>query len=240
MPLSDDLRAAYPEDALALAVSGGEDYELLITGDEKTVERVGDGDQRDADSHRPDGGVARAPAAAGRQGRQRACRSGSRLGPSALRMTAVLTFDSDSVEETRRLGERMGALLSAGDVVLLSGELGAGKTVFVQGIARGLGFEGSVSSKSFVLLGEYPGRVTLYHADLYRLEAPEEVAELALDEISADGVLVVEWPERAGDGRSAGGARAGGVRGDGRGNADRCGYRGRERGPVSLWPRLRD
>jgi tRNA threonylcarbamoyladenosine biosynthesis protein TsaE len=92
----------------------------------------------------------------------------------------------------------MGALLQAGDVVLLSGELGAGKTMFVQGIARGLGFEGSVSSKSFVLLGEYSGRVTLYHADLYRLEAPEEVAELALDEISADGVLVVEWPERAG------------------------------------------
>jgi len=114
-------------------------------------------------------------------------------------MTADLTFDSNSVEETRRLGERLGALLHEGDVVLLSGELGAGKTVFVQGIARGLGFEGSVSSKSFVLLGEYAGRLTLYHADLYRLEAPEEVAELALEEISADGVLVVEWPERAGD-----------------------------------------
>jgi tRNA threonylcarbamoyladenosine biosynthesis protein TsaE len=114
-------------------------------------------------------------------------------------MIADLTFDSTSAEETRRLGERMGALLRPGDVVLLSGELGAGKTVFVQGIARGLGFEGSVSSKSFVLLGEYAGRVTLYHADLYRLEAPEEVAELALDEISAGGVLVVEWPERAGE-----------------------------------------
>jgi tRNA threonylcarbamoyladenosine biosynthesis protein TsaE len=114
-------------------------------------------------------------------------------------MTAVLTFASNGVEETRRLGERLGDLLRAGDVVLLSGELGAGKTVFVQGIARGLGFEGSVSSKSFVLLGEYAGRVRLYHADLYRLEAPEEVAELALDELSADGVLVVEWPERAGE-----------------------------------------
>jgi tRNA threonylcarbamoyladenosine biosynthesis protein TsaE len=91
-------------------------------------------------------------------------------------------------------------LLRAGDIVLLSGELGAGKTVFVQGIACGLGFEGSVSSKSFVLLGEYAGLVRLYHADLYRLEDPEQVQELALDEISADGVLVVEWPERAGDG----------------------------------------
>jgi tRNA threonylcarbamoyladenosine biosynthesis protein TsaE len=114
-------------------------------------------------------------------------------------MTVERTFASKSAEETRQLGERMGALLGAGNIVLLSGELGAGKTVFVQGIARGLGFEGSVSSKSFVLLGEYAGRVKLYHADLYRLEAAEEVAELALDEISADGVLVVEWPERAGE-----------------------------------------
>ncbi len=113
-------------------------------------------------------------------------------------MTADLTFVTSSAEETRRLGERMGELLREGDVLLLSGELGAGKTVFVQVIARGLGFDGSVSSKSFVLLGEYPARVKLYHADLYRLNAPEQVAELALEEISADGVLVIEWPERAG------------------------------------------
>ncbi len=115
-------------------------------------------------------------------------------------MREAVTLASASPEETRRLGERLGEQLRAGDVVLLSGELGAGKTVFVQGLARGLGFEGSVSSKSFVLLGEYAGRVKLYHADLYRLERAEEVEELALDEISADGVLVVEWPERAGDG----------------------------------------
>jgi tRNA threonylcarbamoyladenosine biosynthesis protein TsaE len=83
-------------------------------------------------------------------------------------------------------------------VGLLSGHRGAGKTVFVQGIARGLGFAGSVSSKSFVIMGEYRGRgLTLYHADLYRLEAPEQAEELALDEYCADGVLVAEWPERA-------------------------------------------
>ncbi len=103
---------------------------------------------------------------------------------------------SSGPEETRRLGEALGRAAEAGDVVLLSGELGAGKTVFVQGIARGLGFEGPVSSKSFVLLGEYAGRLTLYHADLYRLDSPEEVEDLALEEISSDGVLVVEWPER--------------------------------------------
>ncbi len=114
-------------------------------------------------------------------------------------MSAGVTLSSNGPEETRAIGETLAAGLRPGDVVLLSGELGAGKTVLVQGIARGLGFEGSVSSKSFVLLGEYPGRVKLYHADLYRLEDPEQVAQLALDEISSDGVLVVEWPERAGD-----------------------------------------
>lgn len=91
----------------------------------------------------------------------------------------------------------MGALLAPGDVLWLSGELGAGKTTFVQGLARGLGYEGSVSSKSFVIMGEYAGLVRLYHADLYRLEDPEQVWELGLEEISRDGVLVVEWPERA-------------------------------------------
>ena len=74
--------------------------------------------------------------------------------------------------------------------------------MFVQGLARGLGYEGSVSSKSFVLMGEYCGRLTLYHADLYRLDDPEQVDELALEEISREGVLAVEWPERAGYGVS--------------------------------------
>ncbi len=114
-------------------------------------------------------------------------------------MGAIVSFQSRSPEETRALGERLGRCLEPGDVVLLSGELGAGKTVFVQGIARGAGYEGAVSSKSFVLLGEYSGRVQIYHADLYRLEAPEQVEELALDEVCADGALVVEWPERAGN-----------------------------------------
>ncbi|MBI1886307.1 MAG: tRNA (adenosine(37)-N6)-threonylcarbamoyltransferase complex ATPase subunit type 1 TsaE [Chloroflexi bacterium] len=119
-------------------------------------------------------------------------------------MSRPLTFASRSPAETRRLGTRLGRLLRPGDVVLLSGELGAGKTVFVQGVARGLGVTDAVTSKSFVLLGEYEGRLPtgqaglkLYHADLYRLETPEEAEELALDEYCADGALVVEWPERA-------------------------------------------
>jgi len=106
-------------------------------------------------------------------------------------------LDSAGPEQTRELGEQLGRALQAGDVLLLSGELGAGKTVFVQGLARGLGFDGRVSSKSFVLMGEYAGRIKLYHADLYRLDQPEQAEELALEETAADGALAIEWPERA-------------------------------------------
>jgi tRNA threonylcarbamoyladenosine biosynthesis protein TsaE len=99
---------------------------------------------------------------------------------------------------TRRIGERIGRLLQAGDVVLLSGELGAGKTVLAQGIGRGLGVTDPIKSSSFVIMNEYDGAERrLYHADLYRLEDPAQVAELALDELASAGVLVVEWPERA-------------------------------------------
>ena len=100
--------------------------------------------------------------------------------------------------ETRRIGERIGRRLRAGDVVLLSGELGAGKTVLAQGIGRGMGVRDTIKSSSFVIMNEYDGAsLRLFHADLYRLEDPQQVAELALDELASRGVLVVEWPERA-------------------------------------------
>ena len=119
-------------------------------------------------------------------------------GPALSNAEGAARFVTHGPGETRRLGARLGRLLRPGDAVLLSGDLGAGKTVFVQGVARGMGFEGAVSSKSFVLLGEYQGRQSkLYHADLYRLEAPEQAEELAVEEYCADGVLVAEWPERA-------------------------------------------
>ena len=108
-----------------------------------------------------------------------------------------LVFRSRSPSETRRLGARLGRLLQAGDVVLLLGELGAGKTVLAQGIGQGLEVRDPVRSSAFVLVSEYRGRLTMYHADLYRLEDPSQVAELALEENAADGVLVVEWPDRA-------------------------------------------
>ncbi len=106
-------------------------------------------------------------------------------------------IDSPTPGATRAFGARIGRRLRAGDVVLLSGELGAGKTVLAQGIGRGLGVRDPIKSSSFVIINEYAGRLRLYHADLYRLEDPEQVAELALGEVAADGVLVIEWPERA-------------------------------------------
>jgi tRNA threonylcarbamoyladenosine biosynthesis protein TsaE len=107
------------------------------------------------------------------------------------------TLDSSSALETQQLGERLGALLNPGDAIFLSGELGTGKTCLTQGIARGLGIDGWVCSPTFILVGEYLGRLRLYHADLYRLENPDEVADLDLARLSEDGVLIVEWPERA-------------------------------------------
>jgi tRNA threonylcarbamoyladenosine biosynthesis protein TsaE len=110
----------------------------------------------------------------------------------------AVTLTSATPGATRRLGERIGRMLRAGDVVLLSGDLGAGKTVLAQGIGRGLGVTDPIKSSSFVIMNEYDGAsLRLFHADLYRLEDPEQVAELALEELAAGGVLVVEWPERA-------------------------------------------
>jgi tRNA threonylcarbamoyladenosine biosynthesis protein TsaE len=106
---------------------------------------------------------------------------------------------SSSPAETKRIGARLGVLLQPGDVLLLQGELGSGKTMLAQGIGRGLKVAEPVKSSSFVLLNVYHGRLTCYHADLYRLSEPAEVADLALEETAAPGVLLVEWPERAWD-----------------------------------------
>jgi tRNA threonylcarbamoyladenosine biosynthesis protein TsaE len=106
-------------------------------------------------------------------------------------------WESKSPAETRRLGQRLASLLQPGDVVLLEGELGAGKTCLAQGIGRGLQVREPVKSSSFVLVNEYHGRLHVYHADLFRLTDPLEVADLALEENAADGVLLVEWPEVA-------------------------------------------
>ena len=108
-----------------------------------------------------------------------------------------LALTSNSPAETRRLGERMARRLRSGDVILLQGDLGAGKTCLAQGIGKGLRVGATIKSSAFVLLNEYEGRLKMYLADLYRLEDSAEVADLALEEVAADGVLVVEWPDRA-------------------------------------------
>ena len=103
-----------------------------------------------------------------------------------------------SEQETIEVARQLAATLSAGDVLLLSGELGAGKTAFVRGLAHGLGIgEDEVSSPTFTLVHEYRGgRLTLYHVDLYRLDRAA-TDDLGLDEMGvADGVLAIEWPDR--------------------------------------------
>jgi tRNA threonylcarbamoyladenosine biosynthesis protein TsaE len=104
---------------------------------------------------------------------------------------------SESEAATEAAGEHLGASLAAGDVVLLYGDLGAGKTAFVRGLARGIGADpAEVSSPTFTIIQEYAGRVTLYHVDLYRLEE-HEVDDLGLDElVLGDGVVAIEWAER--------------------------------------------
>ena len=104
---------------------------------------------------------------------------------------------SHSPEETQHLGKRLGELAQAGDVFLLVGNLGTGKTCLTQGIAWGLGITGYASSPSFVVVKEYQGRLPLYHADLYRLDRIEEVIDLGLDDyFYGNGVCVVEWAEK--------------------------------------------
>ena len=112
-------------------------------------------------------------------------------------MNEKATLESNSPAETKRLGERLAHLLRSGDVLLLQGMLGAGKTCFTQGVGRGLGVKEAVKSSSFVLVNEYEGRLHVHHADLFRLSGPEEVADLYLEENAAAGVLIVEWPEVA-------------------------------------------
>ena len=100
---------------------------------------------------------------------------------------------------TQSLGEALGAQLVTGDVILLSGGLGAGKTTLARGLLRGLGFTGDVASPTFPILIDYRPpdvRLPLAHADLYRIEDPAELDQLDLDSALADGALVVEWPER--------------------------------------------
>ena len=103
-------------------------------------------------------------------------------------------------EATERLGHAIAAVLRASDVIALFGDLGAGKTTLSRGILRGLGFDGDVGSPTFPIVQPYEDlRPPVWHIDLYRIEDPSELAELALDEAREDAALLIEWPERLGD-----------------------------------------
>ena len=115
-----------------------------------------------------------------------------------MNQSKAVEFISYSPEKTQAIGMALGAGAEPGDIFLLVGELGAGKTCLTQGIAWGLGVQEHARSPTFVLISEYTGRVALYHIDLYRLDSFEEVADLGLEEyLGGDGVCVVEWADKA-------------------------------------------
>lgn len=109
-----------------------------------------------------------------------------------------LDFTSRSADQTRRLGMRLGGLLHTGDVIALSGDLGSGKTTFIQGVAKGWGSTDAVSSPTFVLVNQYrrPDGSKLHHMDAYRLQSAIEAEDLDLEAMLESGSLLIEWAER--------------------------------------------
>ncbi len=116
-------------------------------------------------------------------------------------MAKILKVISHSEDETVALASKLVSFLRPGDIMVLTGKLGSGKTVFVRGLAQALGIdEKLVNSPSFTIVNEYPGERPLYHFDLYRLEDPDELYEIGWDEyLSRSGLIVVEWGEKAGE-----------------------------------------
>lgn len=109
----------------------------------------------------------------------------------------ALRVVTQGAEETRSLGEALGGLLGAGDVVTLSGEMGSGKTTLAQGLGRGLGVSEPVCSPTFALVQEYEGRLSVWHLDTYRVASPDELLDLGWAELmQGEGVVLIEWPER--------------------------------------------
>jgi tRNA threonylcarbamoyladenosine biosynthesis protein TsaE len=107
-----------------------------------------------------------------------------------------MKITSRGQQDTLIIGKKLAGILKPGDVVLLIGELGTGKSVIARGIARGLGIKETISSPTFTLLKEYEGEVPLYHLDAYRLDSPADLFELGLEEYLGEGILLVEWADR--------------------------------------------
>jgi tRNA threonylcarbamoyladenosine biosynthesis protein TsaE len=111
-------------------------------------------------------------------------------------VATTTSLETTSPEETEAAGEELGRRLRSGDLVLLRGELGAGKTTFVRGVARGCGSAAQVASPTFQLVRIYPARLQLAHVDLYRLDKGDKLRDLGLDELLDAGAVVVEWGDR--------------------------------------------
>ena len=120
-----------------------------------------------------------------------------------------MEYLSNSAQETEALGERLAAVLRPGDVVAYTGDLGAGKTAFTRGLARGLGVPDRVTSPTFTIVNEYEGgRLPLFHFDLYRMESPEELFDIGWEDyLARGGVCAVEWSERMEDALEPGAVR---------------------------------
>jgi len=113
---------------------------------------------------------------------------------------APLNWISHSVEETMQMGENLALQLNPGDVVALNGDLGAGKTAFAGGIAKGLGVTDYVTSPTFAIMNILEGRMPFYHFDVYRITDPDEMEEIGLNEfLYGEGVCVIEWADRIAD-----------------------------------------
>ncbi len=123
-------------------------------------------------------------------------KAGRSAGSARPAMTTSPELVTTSPAATEAAGERLAARLRRGDLLRLEGPLGAGKTTFVRGLARGLGSTADVMSPTFQLVRIYPGPLPLAHADLYRIERGAELVELGFDELLDEGVLVVEWGDR--------------------------------------------
>lgn len=112
-----------------------------------------------------------------------------------------MEYISNSAQETEALGERLAARLRPGDVIAYTGDLGAGKTAFTRGLARGLGVADRVTSPTFTIVNEYEGgRLPLFHFDLYRMDSPEELFDIGWEDyLARGGVCAVEWSENVAD-----------------------------------------
>ncbi|MFP4661578.1 MAG: tRNA (adenosine(37)-N6)-threonylcarbamoyltransferase complex ATPase subunit type 1 TsaE [Halanaerobiales bacterium] len=111
-------------------------------------------------------------------------------------MDEILYITTNSENETYKIGQYIGSTVEPGQIILLSGRLGAGKTIMTQGICDGLGVEEDVTSPTYNLINEYEGDLTVYHIDLYRLENEEDLYDLGIEDyLESDGITIIEWPD---------------------------------------------